>query len=144
MTYRIVPVDGEDDYDAEMLADLHRATFDDLYTPLVDFSEGHWWVAMVGDTAVAFAGLRPSLRFPGNCGYLWRAAVTPQHRGRGLQRRLIRVRERKAKALGWQWIFTDTTDATPSANNLISCGYRLYDPAEPYGFKNTLYWRKAL
>lgn len=143
MTYRIVPVDGEDDYDAEMLSDLHRATFENC-APLADFDCGWWWVVLQGDTAVAFAGLRESYRFPADCGYLWRAAVTPQHRGHGLQRRLIRVRERKAKALGWRWVFTDTTDATPSANNLISCGYRLYDPAEPYGFKNTLYWRKVL
>jgi hypothetical protein len=46
--------------------------------------------------------------------------------------------------LGWNWLITDTTDNFPSANSLISCGYKLFEPTIPWGGKLTLYWRKHL
>jgi GNAT superfamily N-acetyltransferase len=140
---RIVPVDGEDEYDAETLADLHRLTFDDG-SPLPDFHVGWWWLLMHQETAIGFAGLRSSYRWPGNSGYLWRAGVAPGHRGRGLQKRLIRVRERKARALGWEWLFTDTTQSPASSNSLIACGFKVYQPSHGYGYDQTIYWRKRL
>ena len=74
--------------------------------------------------------------------------ILPEHRGNGLQRRLLKVRERKARQLGWTSVITDTTDNVPSANNLIKAGYRLFEPesvgAMNWAFKSSLFWRKGL
>jgi phage terminase large subunit len=39
---------------------------------------------------------------------------------------------------------SDTTDNLASANNFIRAGYRLYRPQYPWGWPNTLYWRKSI
>jgi phage terminase large subunit len=39
---------------------------------------------------------------------------------------------------------SDTTDNVVSANNFIRAGYRLFQPHSPWGWTNTLYWRKVL
>jgi GNAT superfamily N-acetyltransferase len=70
--------------------------------------------------------------------------VLPEARGQGLQRRLIGARERHARALGMAWLVTDTYQNPASSNSLIAAGYRLYEPAQPWGARGTLYWRKRL
>jgi len=52
--------------------------------------------------------------------------------------------EARAKHNGWSWVVSDTTDNLTSANNFIRAGYRLYQPQYPWGWPNTLYWRKSL
>lgn len=138
--YRIVAVDGTEE--TETLLDLHRATLG-AGCPVPSFDEGFWWIAYKSDEPAAFAGLVPSTQVP-RWGYLIRCGVTAPHVGHGLQRRLIHVRERKARSLGWTALVTDTTHNVPSANNLIRCGYRLFTPAHPYSFKDALYWRKEI
>ena len=64
-------------------------------------------------------------------GYLYRAGVMPEHRGKGLKCRMIRVREAQARRNGYVACVTDVTDNIPSANSLIKCGYKLYRPSEP-------------
>lgn len=106
--------------------------------------EGAWWVAYDGASPVAFASVRPSAQF-GDCGYLSRAGVLSSHRGRGLQKRLIRVREQYARRQGWRWLLTDTAPGnSPSANSLITCGFRLYTPTRPWGLQGACYWRKPI
>ena len=39
---------------------------------------------------------------------------------------------------------SDTTDNVVSANNFIKADYRLYRPRFPWGWPNTLYWRKFI
>ena len=39
---------------------------------------------------------------------------------------------------------SDTTDNIVSANNFIRAGYRLYQPQIPWGWPNTLYWKKTI
>lgn len=73
-----------------------------------------------------------------------RAGVIPSHRGKGLQTRMIAVRVAKAKRLGWKYVLTYTHDNCPSANNLIDCGFKLYDPRNPYAADGSLYWRIKL
>jgi GNAT superfamily N-acetyltransferase len=111
-------------------------------TPL-ETSEGNWWVAFDGSQPVAFAGLIESQQYP-KSGYLCRAGVLPSHRGRGLQTRLIAVRERKARSLGWNSLVTDTYDNPPSSNNLIKAGFRMHTPIVRYAAEGTCYWRKPL
>src|ERR1700730_1485349 len=62
---------------------------------------GYWWLVGIDwEDPVAFAGMVPMEPFP-NIGYLKRAYVLPAHRGHGLQRKLLAVREAKARELGW-------------------------------------------
>lgn len=109
----------------------------------METDEGWWWVAYDNGVPVAFAGLTESKQFP-NAGYLCRAGVLPTHRGRGLQRRLIAARERKARKLGMVALVSDTYDNPASSNNLIACGFRMHEPLVRYGAEGTNYWRKPL
>jgi GNAT superfamily N-acetyltransferase len=134
-------VDATDPKVAALLTWLQLSTLggDEPY----DVSEGHWWVAYEGGAPIGFAGVVRSLQWS-DAGYLCRSGVLRSHRGNGLQKRLIRVRERKAKALGWNWLLSDTYKNPPSANSLISCGYKTFTPSRPWGFDGAIYWRKKI
>jgi GNAT superfamily N-acetyltransferase len=103
---------------------------------------GHWWLVMLNGMSVAFAGYVDGITNPA-FGYMIRAGVIPEARGRGLQRKLLRVREHHARRNGYCGLVTDTTDNIPSANNLIRCGYRLFEPHTRWAFEHSLYWRKV-
>jgi GNAT superfamily N-acetyltransferase len=109
-----------------------------------DTTTGYWWIVYdSSNTPCAFAGLVPSARWL-RVGYLCRAGVLPGHRGRGTQKRLIRARVRQARKLGWEWLISDTYNNPASANSLISCGFKMFEPSQPWGAKGTLYWRLKL
>jgi GNAT superfamily N-acetyltransferase len=140
--YRIREVDGQDEDVAETLAELHRLTFlDSARVP--EFDCGHWWLAFREKRPVAFAGLVPSTHVC-NAGYFSRVGVMPRHCGCGLQLRLMRAMEARARNNGWNSVVSDTTDNVASANNFIRAGYRLYRPQHPWAWPNTLYWRKSI
>lgn len=151
MPYRIRQVDGHDDEIADTLRDLHDEIFGNT-APQIDPEHGWWWLAFAADQArdiAGFCGLTPTYGDPRvenvpNIAYLKRAGVLLPHRGQGLQRRFVRVREALARRLGFTSIVTDTTDNPSSANNLIACGYRIYKPQGPWGFNHTIYWSKQL
>ncbi len=136
---RLVRVDGAKW--ASRLDELHRICLpgDDLYDTL----KGHWWVAFEGPQAVAFAGYSPVSREPGYA-YLCRSGVIPSHRGRGIQKRLIKVRVRHARAAGYRCLISATYFNPPSANSLIACGFRMYDPHTPWLDTGACYWRLPL
>jgi GNAT superfamily N-acetyltransferase len=143
VTYKIRPVDGTDPEVEDTIAEMHQECFPDYDT--MPTNTGHWWIAYdEEDTPVAFAGLWPSVRLPAT-GYLCRGGVLPQARGAGLQRRLIRARERKALKLGWLAMISDTVLGNyASANNLIRCGYRMWIPPTLYASDQAIYWRREL
>jgi GNAT superfamily N-acetyltransferase len=111
-----------------------------------DWNEWHgdWWLAY-DPMPVAFAGLQASVRIEG-AGYLCLAGVLGHARGKGLQRKLIRVREREARNKGWTLLITDTRPTNAfSANNLIACGFRAFQPKVAWApHKEWCYWRKFL
>jgi GNAT superfamily N-acetyltransferase len=109
----------------------------------LDPNKGYWWVVYFKGEPVAFAALNHSYQWD-KTGYLMRAGVVLEHQGHGLQRRLIKVRERKARQLGWEYLVSDTHYNPASANNLIRCGFTMYEPRSPWGFKASCYWRKKL
>jgi GNAT superfamily N-acetyltransferase len=141
MTYRIREVDGEDESD--VLRALHTLTFFDT-AKLPKFDDGLWWIAYYGDAPVGFINIIQSV-LGSRAGYFKRVGVIPAHRGQGLQRRLMRAMEAKARKIGWTRIVSDTTDNPPSTNNMFNCGYRTYEPefrwANPLP---ALYWQKRL
>ena len=104
---------------------------------------GYWWILYHAGQPVGFAALNSSYRWA-KTGYLMRAGVVQEHQGRGLQRRLIRVRERKARQMGWEYMLSDTHYNPASANNLIKCGYKMYEPSTEWAFKASNYWIKKL
>jgi GNAT superfamily N-acetyltransferase len=105
---------------------------------------GLWWLVWFKGNPVGFAGITfPKESFP-NAAHLSRAGVLPDHRGKGLQRRLIEVRARKAKALGLTHLITTTYCNPVSSNNLIEYGFRCYTPNEPWGAEGTNYWIKEI
>src|SRR5690348_11198011 len=140
--YRIREVDGQDDEIADTLADLHAQTFLDS-APIPEFDSGHWWVAYLGVRPVAFAGMISSTLIE-NAGYFCRVGVVKRYWGNSLQLRLMRAVEIRARRNGWCCVLSDTTDNLASANNFIRGGYRLYAPQCPWGWANTLYWRKSI
>jgi GNAT superfamily N-acetyltransferase len=146
MTLRIREVNITDPLVQQAIASLSNDTFskEELVGDRRPDPIGHWWVAFDGPVAVAFAGMVPSLRFAA-AGYMCLAGVLPAYRGKGLQKRLIKKRIDKAKALGWKAVFTETICTTvPSIASLIGCGFKPYAPAVPWGHSTAIYWRKQL
>jgi GNAT superfamily N-acetyltransferase len=138
---KVRAVNGADPDTADLLDEMQKTCL-----PADDLAEteyGYWWIAYDGEEPAAFCGLYHSRSVPG-AGYLARAGVLPEYRGHGLQRRLIRVRERKARKLGMKTLVSDTFNNPQSSNNLIACGYRMYDPENPWGISGTCYWIKNI
>lgn len=140
-SYRIRPVDGGDEFIADVLRELHEECFvDSAHAP--NFDVGQWWIAYEDREPAGFAGITPSPYTP-SAGYLKRAAVRPKHRGQGLQRRFITVRESFARRQGWRAIYTDTAPFNcNSSNNLFKAGYQLFRPDPLWAGSDWLYWRK--
>jgi GNAT superfamily N-acetyltransferase len=139
MVYRIRAVDVSEFGDD--IVEMDQACLkEDLIKPeLTDY----WWIAFLDDVPVAYAGLRPSSLYK-RTGFLARAGVLKAHLGNGLQRRLIRVRERAARKHGWVRLVSYTRNNPPSANNLIACGYKAFTPNKPWAAADATYWHKFL
>jgi GNAT superfamily N-acetyltransferase len=138
---KIQRVDTRKPFIVEKLSVLHKKCLP--HDKTFDFAHGYWWIASENDVDCAFAGLIYSSWWS-DCGYLIRCGVVSDHRGQGLQKKLIRVRIRQAKALGLRWLITSTYDNPASANSLISCGFKMFNPSKPWMAKNTSYWRLKL
>jgi GNAT superfamily N-acetyltransferase len=147
--FRIREVDATEEHYHEELTNLHDLTFFDA-SIRADFERGYWWLVNEElspvwnkNGPIAFCGFTHALNDPG-AGYLKRVGVLKAYRGQGLQRRLITVRERKARTLGLVTMLTDTTENPPSANSLISAGYKTFEPAYRWAFQHSTYWKKDL
>lgn len=141
-TFRVVKVDTSLSMARHTILRMHEKCF-----PGLEFQQlhGDWWVVYDAlKNPVAFAGLWPSFRIEGS-GYLCRAAVMPAGRGNGLQKRLIRVREREAKRKGWVALYSDCDPKNaPSMNNLFSCGFTAFRPAESWCGHEWVYMHKII
>jgi GNAT superfamily N-acetyltransferase len=139
MTYRIqresVPL-AVLPLDAECFPSDHR--------PVLENSL--WWVVWCGKEPVGYAGLRVCENAQNKgLGFLSRAGVIAKHRGRGLQKRLIRAREAAARSFGLNELVTYVAHwNSPSINSLVACGYRFYRPATKWGGAASVYLRKTL
>lgn len=102
-----------------------------------------WWVAEHDGEIAAYCAAQRAATTPG-AAFLSRAGVLPDYRGHSLQRRLVRVRERWARAQGLTSVVTYTYANAPSGNTLIACGYRLFTPERPWSAAGACYWFKTL
>lgn len=106
-----------------------------------------FWIAFTmrdgQEVAVGVAGMCHSAVEDGTF-YLNRSYVHSDHRGHGLQRKLIRARIARARELKGTAATSDTWDTPFSANNLIECGFRAYRPANPWRSEGVMYWKLKL
>jgi GNAT superfamily N-acetyltransferase len=125
-----------------LAASLHADTL--IGSPFPALNQGHWWFVRddKGDP-VAFLMLHPSDRYP-NAGYFCRVGVLPNHRGHGLQFRLMGVMERKAKRLGWTALYSDTLNNPHSARNFVKRGWWQFQPQQPWAHSGAIYWMRDL
>jgi GNAT superfamily N-acetyltransferase len=78
-----------------------------------------------------------------NAVFLERAGVLPIAKGLGLQRRMVRVRERWAQEVGASCCLTYAIYSNyPSIINLLRCGYRFYRPQTKWGADRSHYFRR--
>lgn len=143
-SYLIGQVDGSDEAIAVSIMRLHIRTFGSSAPVPSPSQGGFWWLACDNAAShVAFASIRGSSLDASWC-YFDRVGVLPEHRGAGLQRRLMRACEAKARRLGFKTMVSDTTDNPPSAANFDRLRYQRFTPDFLWGFPSTLYWRKTL
>ena len=129
--------------DERSIAHLHKSAIGDDNVP--SLAVGAWWIAETDAGAFAgFCGIHPSVQ-SWRAGYLIRAAVHPDHRGNGLQKRMIRARLSYARRAGWTRAVTYTlADNAPSANSLIACGFRVFVPRYEWAGSSVIYWLRTL
>jgi hypothetical protein len=107
---------------------------------------GHWWVARLtlGRDFVGFAGLVPMTPFDGYW-FCKRAYVVPVHRGGGLQRMFLRLREDKAVTLGARALVGECAgDNRPSENNFLKSGFMHTSPEQVWGAPGSIFFIKRL
>jgi GNAT superfamily N-acetyltransferase len=101
------------------------------------------WLMYEDDEPIGFA--TADLLPEGDTVFLSRAGILPGSQGRGLQKRLIRVREKWAKAQGAGWVITYTTlQNYPTLVNLIRTGYKFYTPVDAWVGPDVHYYIKEL
>lgn len=139
MSYRI----RREELPAAVLA-LDEICFPEDYR--ITTADALWWVVWCGKQPVGYGGLRPCKEaFNRGLGFLCRVGVVESHRGNGLQKRLIAVRERQARAMGMRALVTYCVPWNcASINSLIACGYKTYRPDEKWGGAGSIYFRKRL
>lgn len=132
-------------FDEELVRRLHKETF-----PADDFYESEkniYWVAIAKysskpDEPVGFAimtEIDKSIVFLSRAGVVWKA------RGKGLQKRLIRVRVNHAKKMGYKKAITYTAITNISSFvNLLKCKFKPYLPEYSYAGKFVNYLIKEL
>jgi len=122
---------------------LDRACFpeDEVIQP----EKGVYWLLWADGKPIGYTGVRDApYDEPGAVAIRTRSCVLRGHRGKGLQRRLIRVSQRWARSAGLKTLLATTACwNSPSINNFIRTGWRVYQPAHPWMEKGTIYWRWA-
>lgn len=127
--------------DYQRIASLDCQLFPKDY-PVVVWDRGAWWLGYIAGVPIAYCGI---LQLDSEYGYLNRAGVLPEMQGQGIQKKLIARRINYARDMGWSYVVTDTVyDNYASINNLISCGFKVYCPQEPWAREDSIYWIKAI
>lgn len=125
----------------------------------VTFHGSRWFIGWHGETPACYAAWRPHyptvdlnpLHLPKPLGFLYRAGVMPLYRGKGLQAKLIGVREVDMRIAGVEVAATYTNpDSAASMRSLIACGYRPYEATKETNLAGEgrapafVHWRRDL
>src|SRR5579871_385391 len=144
MTHLILEVDGLDHHE---LLHYMNGFEPERFPPLTSahLAHGLWWLAVDDNVAIGFAALVPFFGPNDGVGYLKRAYVLPQYRGQGMQASFVRLREERARSLGWHLLVTECAgDNLASAKNLLRAGYEKFTPDQLWGEQDSVYFRKRL
>jgi predicted acetyltransferase len=113
----------------------------------VSLKNTFWWIAYnEAGNPIGFSGLKACKKKENKgLGYFSRAGVIKSYRGHGTQKKMIKARLRMARQLGLTHCVTYVKGFNlASANSLISCGFKLYNPHYKWGGKAALYFGKCL
>lgn len=128
-------------------------SLDDYFPPLNDrhIDCGFWWIAyaqehLISDNvpsrAIGFAGLVENIPHQLE-GYLKRCYVLPDYRGRGLQGRFLKLREDKARELGWITLVSECSETNfHSCCNFKRAGYEITDPEQAWAKKSIFFVKR--
>lgn len=130
----------------KLIENLNKKIFP--YDPLDIHPQGTYWAARLNNKYVGFCGLHP-LTYEPDTVFLSRAGLMSVARGQGAHRKMISLRLRHAKKWGFNKAITYTLDTnTASANNLIRCGFLIYEPhyrwADSVSKHEVIYFEKNL
>lgn len=128
--YRIRVAKSDEDF-AELQA-LDEKFFPGVPEEAANWRNGRWWLLKHDGKVVGYAGARILPAPDVATLYMCRAAVAREHRGHGLQKRLIRVRLNWGRTQECKTAITYTMRNPASANSLIACGFRVYAPETPW------------
>jgi hypothetical protein len=105
----------------------------------VHIDDALWYIAIEEGIPIGFAGLQVT----DNRGFLCKCGVAPEYRGGMVHKWLIAAREIRATTFNIKLMITHTHyQNLPSINNLISSGYKVYQPKKPQ--PEFIYWKKLL
>jgi len=124
--------------DIELIKKLHTEIFpaDEWYSNPIAVH----WIVWLDKTPLGFCTASISDE---NFGFLARAGLKKEARGKGLHQRLIRVRERFIRKSGFTKVITYTKIYNiTSSRNLQKSGYQMYIPEYEYADKDCIYWYK--
>jgi GNAT superfamily N-acetyltransferase len=134
--------------DARNLSRLDEALLPGSSETTEHTDAGAWWLLECVDDegdaeTIGYVGARilEKGELAAGSAYLMRVGVTPEHTGRGLGKRLLRVANQWAKRQGAPDIQTYTIDNPASANNLIGVGYRQFLADWSIPGDGVSYWR---
>lgn len=117
-----------------VLTALHTLTFPSDEVPEWKDS-GVAWIVYDNSDPVAFLYAE---ELPDSW-YFSRVGVMPAARGKGLQRKLMRL---MTKTLAGKLLISTTYNNPASANNFVKEQWMTYLPAHPWGAPETIYWYK--
>ena len=107
----------------------------------LDTSRGEHWLVWSAGVPVAFSSVKVLSNDPGTVWRL-RSGVLKEHRGHGLQRRLIRASQLWTGDIGMKCLIGNTAAWNHySAVNFFRCGFQMFDPHVRWMAGNTIYWR---
>lgn len=124
----------------ELLKKLHDIIFpSDIWC---GFKNSVAWVVWYKKQPVGFCMMSTS---NSAFGYYTRAGLKKKHFGKGLHKRMINVREKYARIIGYKKVITYTMpDNITSISNLQKRKYLIYEPVFKYAGKGCIYWQKEL
>jgi len=121
---------------------LQEVVFGTIYLTDTALTDSHWWLAFDDGAPCGFCAVT-IYDDEQKTAFLSLAGVLHSARGNGLQRRMIDKRVALAKEQGCGRVISYTSlDNIISANNLIKCGFKLYQPRWEWGVENAMYFEK--
>jgi len=128
--------------DIESIEQMDRVCFPFDKEYMFSWEKNVSWVSIDKSELVGYLSVHPLRR---GVWFFSRVGVMPSHRGQGLQRKLMATMERHGRAAGWRSIVTYTAGHNGySTHNILSAGYRTYEPRKSYVGWECVHMRKKL